>query len=377
MTPSTKGIPLLVPDMPKISEILPYLALIDESKHYTNFGPLVCQLEKNFSEFLDVQSECLTTVSSATAGLELALKSLDLPIGAKVLVPGFTFVASITSIINAGFLPVVCDVDEKNWLLTPEIAKNIIRKQKIDAVLAVCTFGMPQPIDEWDEFERQAKIPVIIDAAAAFGSQKIGAGNSIVVFSLHATKSLPAGEGGLVVSRKHGVAKKVRELSNFGINLVANSQYRFGELSSFGINAKMSEYHAAVCLASLKKWKAKAEIRRRIRSEYKKYLISYGVDKDIAWQEDGPAGSVMAPTLLCVKFLNVDQRRDVEKKLSSHSIAYRRWYQPILSEMKLIKEKYTVLDVENCINLSKTVLGLPFFIDLDRKQIDQVSKCFV
>src|SRR5256885_12245660 len=81
----SEWVPLLVPDMPSPQAMLPWLERIQEAKHYSNFGPLVRELEADFSIRFGLPVEQVTTVANATQGLELVLQALDLPAGAHVL----------------------------------------------------------------------------------------------------------------------------------------------------------------------------------------------------------------------------------------------------------------------------------------------------
>ncbi|MEG0786980.1 MAG: DegT/DnrJ/EryC1/StrS family aminotransferase, partial [Comamonas sp.] len=125
-------IPLLVPDMPSPQELLPWLERMHKARQYSNFGPLVQELEAEFSMRLDVEKEQLVTVANATLGLELVLQALDLPTDSRVLLPAFTFVATATAVIRAGHQPVLADVDASTWMLTPEIARAACERMHID-----------------------------------------------------------------------------------------------------------------------------------------------------------------------------------------------------------------------------------------------------
>src|SRR5690606_34523177 len=123
----TTPIPLLVPKLPDYAALKPYIEQIDASRHYSNFGPLIQSLEKRLAELFQRQTAHpmhVTTVSSATTGLELVLSSLGLPKGSRVLVPALTFVATLTAVIRANLVPVITDIDPDSWLLTPEIAQE-------------------------------------------------------------------------------------------------------------------------------------------------------------------------------------------------------------------------------------------------------------
>ncbi|WP_082145263.1 DegT/DnrJ/EryC1/StrS family aminotransferase [Delftia tsuruhatensis] len=367
MSPGTEMLPLLVPDMPSPQTLMPWLERMHVTKQYSNFGPLVRELEASFADRFEVSTGMLTTVANATLGLELVMQALNLLPGARVLVPAFTFVASATAVIRAGYSPVLADVDPSTWMLTPAIARKVCSQMKISAVLAVATFGMPYDIKEWDEFERETGIPVVIDAAAAYGSQWLGENEGTLVFSLHATKSLPAGEGGLVVSSRPGLAAKVRELANFGINLNSRETLPIGALAGIGTNAKMSEYHAAIGLASLQQWDARAEQRRQLETELKESLNT-ATSGRLVWQASGPGGALKAPTLLCLRLPTSQSREVLEKYCIASNICLRRWYQPILSRMDVLAAHCTTLHVPESISLSNNLVGLPFFLEMNSLQ---------
>lgn len=238
-------IPLLIPDLPSAEQLLPWLQRIDNAKWYTNFGPLVQEFESKLVKLLSPKKTIyLTTTSSGTTALELALLALNIPKNHDALVPAFTFPATATAIKRVGLNPIFTDIDPHTWLLTPDIARQVLKKISFDVVVPVATFGCPQPTESWDKFSEETGIPVLIDAAAAFGNQTIGQ-RCIITFSFHATKPFGIGEGGLVIANSAEFIHQVKKLSNFG--------FESGKISKCGSNAKLSEYHAAVGLAQLER----------------------------------------------------------------------------------------------------------------------------
>jgi len=368
-------IPLLVPDMPSPKALLPWLERMHSAKHYSNFGPLVQELEAAFASQFGVSNEQLTSVANATLGIELVLQAMNLRPGAHVLVPAFTFVATATAVVRAGYCPVFADVDAHTWMLTPEIAKAACEKIHIDVVLPVATFGMPHDMKAWQLFEKESGVPVVIDAAAAYGSQWLQGVEGTLIFSMHTTKSLPAGEGGLVVSTRPEIAEKVRRLSNFGINLNASAVVPVGALSSVGTNAKMSEYHAAIGLASLHKWEEHAKKRRSFQADLMQ-KINEVCGERITWQRQGNGGGLMAPSLLCIRLQSAFERADLENACAQAHIMTRRWYQPLVHEMVALQPYSHVLDTPQASALGVTLLGLPFFLDMTSMQIRRVLEVF-
>ncbi len=364
-------IPLLVPDMPSPEELLPYLQRMHAARQYSNFGPLVQELEAAFARRFTVPQNQLTTVANATLGLELVLQALGLPRDARVLIPAFTFVATATAVVRAGHIPVLADVDESSWLLTPAIARAACARTRIDAVLPVAAFGMPHDMAAWQQFERDSGLPVVIDAAAAYGSQSLQGADGTLVFSLHTTKSLPAGEGGLLVSTRPGLAERVRQLSNFGINLDPAASVPLGSLAATGTNAKMSEYHAAIGLVSLSKWELAAQNRRTLEADLIETLNTASNGR-LRWQTPAGSARLMAPTTLCARLPDAATRNALEAACAQARIMTRRWYQPLLSQMQALPGETVRLPTPCAQDLAQTLLGLPFFPGMAQEQRERV-----
>lgn len=363
-------IPLLVPDMPSAAELMPWLERIDQSRWYSNFGPLCRELESRLREMFNArnpQPVSLTSISNATLGLELALMALDLAPGARVLIPALTFVATATAVVRAGLVPVVADVDADSWLLTPEIARNACQAMRIDAVMPVATFGCPHDSQAWDAFRAETGVPVIIDAAGAFGNQW-HTGNLVLVFSLHATKSFAAGEGGLVVSRDAAFIKRVRQLSNFGINLDPEATTPVGQVDLPGTNAKLSEYHAAIGLANLAKWPALAEARRALFRRYAD-RISRISGLDARWQA---TPDDITRTLLCFRATTKGMREAIEVACNAGNIETRRWYLPLIQQHDGFAELPSTGRIAFASTLANELVGLPFHNHLGEDDLDRI-----
>jgi dTDP-4-amino-4,6-dideoxygalactose transaminase len=357
-------IPLLVAQLPDTDTLIPYLRQIDSNRWYTNFGPLVLQLEQRFAASFAPASLAPTaiTASNGTAGLELALCALELMQGARVLLPALTFVATATSVIRAGYRPLIGDVDADTWLLTPETARAYASRHRVDAVMPVATFGNPQDVEAWDKFVEDTGIPVIIDAAGAFGNQRVGR-RCHVVFSLHATKALAAGEGGMVVSYDQQLTSLVRRLSNFGIDLERGSQVFVA-----GENGKLSEYHAAVAHAALDQWPVVVERRRAVQSRYQHLLQQHCP----ALRMQRRAESGIYPIL--VGLLPPGYRaRELQPALLARGIETRQWYCPTLDRHPAFAS-FAVGPLPVAHDLAERLIGLPFFVDIEEEQMQRVAQ---
>jgi len=240
-------IPILRPKLPPASRLAPYLAAIDEVRLYSNFGPHARAFEGRLCSHFGLEGGTIATVANATLGLTLALMAQGASRGALCAMPAWTFVASAHAVALAGLVPYFVDVDPVTWALDPLAIEDEIASAPtpVGAVMVVTPFGEPIDYSAWDDFKCRTGLPVVIDAAAAFDSLQVGQTPSVV--SLHATKILGVGEGGFVASRDASVIRSIRERSNFGFD---------GNRSALiaGVNAKLSEYHAAIGLASLDMW---------------------------------------------------------------------------------------------------------------------------
>lgn len=338
--------------MPGGEELRHFLDRIDESRRYTNFGPLVSALETALATRHRAPDGVLpktVSVSNATLGLQLTLEALKLRAGGRVLVPGFTFPASVIAVQRAGLTPLICDVDEASWLLTPAIARRAMQSAHLAAVMPVSTFGCPQDCAAWDEFSVEANVPVVIDAAGAFGNQLAGR-RAHFVLSLHATKTLGAGEGGALVTHDAEIAQRTRRLSNFGYDDKGT-----GLVIDPGTNAKLSEYHAAVALAALQRWDAKARIRKELHASYLRELLAQC--PSLRQQQRPPDGVY---SILSVMLPFGRNAQDAAEFLATREIETRRWYCPIIPDHPGFGGIATTEGLTVSRALGERLVGLPF-----------------
>lgn len=239
-------IPVARPALPNARAIQRYLLRIDESRIYTNLGPLVREFEDRLAHHFGLAQGCVAVVANATLGLTLSLQANQRQ-GRLCILPSWTFCASAHAAVAAGLRPYFVDVDPATWQLTPQDVLRLPEEVLADAaaIMPVSAFGALVDIDSWDILASKLSIPVVLDAAAAFDSLKPG--SSLSVVSLHATKALGVGEGGCIVSRDRDLVDEVRMRSNFG--------FRDARVSIWpALNAKMTEMSAAVGLAALDDW---------------------------------------------------------------------------------------------------------------------------
>lgn len=334
--------------MPTADELLPWLRQMDVSHVYVNGGPMLQDLQTQLERRL---TYC-AIVSNGTLALELALRALDLRPRAGVLVPAVTFVASGQAIVNAGLSPVICDVDPKTWQLDAGEAERIVdADDSIAAVMPVAAFGMPVPIRPWERFALRNGRPVLIDAAGALLEQTPSHMPSIAIaFSLHATKAIGAGEGGVVASANRDLVQRVRDMSTFGRG---------------GTNAKMSEYHASAALASLAR--RAGSWRHEIGRTYS-YALPRGVELQL-----GPFqhSRTLLPVLLPDGVLTAEA---VQVELLRAGVETKLWYRPFLDERPefLNASKWQCEPVSTTAMLRQRLIGLPFHAFMTADDVQHV-----
>jgi dTDP-4-amino-4,6-dideoxygalactose transaminase len=312
----------LIPDLPSSEEVLPYLRRIDQARWYSNFGPLVCEFEEGLRALLSASDPgchsrpiSLTTLVSGHHALEIALALSGIGPGKTVLLPAVTFPSCPLAVQRLGAIPVLGDIDQSTWRLTPAIARAAASHSQIHAVMPVAVYGVPVPTWEWDDFSRDTGIPVVIDAAAAIETQKIPQ-YGLVAHSLHATKPFGVGEGGVLVGCSPDMIARARRYSNFGM--------LDRQTHMTGSNAKMSEYHGAVALAQLQRW---PEVKKRRSNLLKTYVECLQPLMDYIALQPSIDSAVVCNLML---FLKEPLAEAVLEKSKGLGLALHRTYLPPL-----------------------------------------------
>ena len=210
-------------------------------------GRFIGVFEKAFSEYLG--GGHAIAVSNGTVALQLALTSLGIGRGDEVIVPNFTFGASINAIIHAGATPVLADVDPDTWTIDLDELKRLITPQT-KAVMPVHIYGQPARIDEIMEIAAEKGILVIEDCAEALGAtykkRRVGLDGDATCFSFFANKSITTGEGGMVVFKDTETAQRARILRDHGMSPQKRYWHEYA-----GFNFRMTNMQAAVGVAQM------------------------------------------------------------------------------------------------------------------------------
>lgn len=354
-------IPVARPQLPRAEVLLQYLHEIDGNRIYSNFGPVSELFEQKLASHLGLPDKdgCVATVANGTLGLTLALQASGTVPGSLCLMPAWTFVATAHAAVAAGLVPYLADVDAASWALDADRTREMIRRAsgRVGAVVPVLPFGSPAEVGAWDELARDTGVPVVIDAAAAFDG--LVPGESPAVVSLHATKVLGAGEGGLVVSTRSELIEDIRRRMNFGFHA-----RREAEVAA--LNAKMSEYHAAVGLAGIAEWQS---VRKEFREATLFYVEALSSVAGIHWL---PGYGTEWVSSTCVVGLSRPVARELAAALAARGIDSRSWYGGGLHRhaafAQFPRDELPVTE-----RLAESTLGLPLFRGITREQVGEVA----
>jgi dTDP-4-amino-4,6-dideoxygalactose transaminase len=241
------------------------LGVLDRGVLSGPFAPEVRGLEREWAAY--VGSKHALATNSGTAALHVALMAAGIGPGDHVVVPAFTFVATALAVLHAGAVPVFVDIEDKTWGIDPALLDKAITPAT-KAVMPVHMHGTPCAIDEIAAICKRRGVLLVEDAAQAHGSthhgRKVGTIGAIGCFSVQSSKSLPAGEGGLVVTdddqllaganraRMFGEDVRFEDEAGYRIERALDGNRAYDSLG-MGWMYRTNELTAAICRAQLKK----------------------------------------------------------------------------------------------------------------------------
>jgi dTDP-4-amino-4,6-dideoxygalactose transaminase len=271
-------------------------------------------------------------VNSGTAALHVALAAADVGPGDEVIAPPYTFIATVSAIIQQNAIPVFADIDRETLNIDPaRVEERITRRTK--AVVPVHLFGLPADMDRITAIAKLRGITVIEDACQAHGAvykgRKAGSMGDMACFSFQESKNMAAGEGGAIVTNDSALAEKCRIIRHIG--MAAKYEY-----VALGYNYRMPAMSAAVALAQLGKLNAFNAHRARMADYYRKRLAGLPVKT-----YDPPPGVVSANHLFPVTLptSGIEHTFEIYKALAAENVPVWWVYPRPLNSVDFIKNK--------------------------------------
>jgi len=342
--------------LPPPEEYNDHLKKIWESHWVTNQGPLCEELESNLKNYLGVKN--LLLVSNGTIALQIAIKALELK--GEIITTPFSYAATVNSIIWENCTPVFCDIEDKTFCIDASKIESLIT-EKTSAILPVHVYGFPCDVERIGKIAAGNNLKVIYDGAHAFGvkinDNSVFNYGDISTISFHATKLFHTIEGGAVITDDDKLAEKLFLYRAFG--------HMDDDYYSIGINARTSEFHAAMGLCNLPRISGFIDERKKINLLYKENL------KDLPLSFPEIPDDILYNYSYFPVFLRSEtEMNSVKEKLLENQISARRYFFPSLNKLPFINGESCPLSEFN----SSRVLCLPVFNGLDTVLIENISK---
>lgn len=360
-----KTIPVACPDIGPLER--KYIKKVIADGWVSSVSPIIGEFETAFSKFIG--TKYAVAVSSGTTALDLALIVLGIGPGDEVIVPTFTFAATVNTIIHQGAVPVLVDSSVDDWNLDPEAVRAAITP-RTKAIIAVHIYGIPADMKALSVIAKRYKIPIIEDAAEAhgarYGKTKVGAYGTIGCFSFFANKIMTTGEGGMCVTDSKRLQKKMRVIMSHGSKAHGSIYYYHPYV---GHNYRMTSMQAALGLAQLERINSFI-VKRRVHEKLYRKLLE-GIPGALFSPQ--PAGVVTVDWMHSILIRHPRVTRDTlmrrlkkEYHIDTRPFFYAMHKMPIYHAY--VKGRYPVADM-----LSRDGINLPSSVLLTEQDIQYIA----
>jgi len=239
---------------------------------YLTEGAVTRAFESKLKEYLGCGY--LHAVTSATTGLEVALRVLGIGPGDEVIVPDYTYPATASVVNIVGAKAIIVDVNKEDMLISyDDVEKAITKKTK--AIIPVSLFGAPLDYERLNSIKEKHNLYIVEDAACSIGAIykgiKVGNQADITIFSLHPRKFITTGEGGIVTTNNKKWADWINSYKHFGMDMSGASREGI-HFNIIGTNYKLTNLQAAVGLGQLENIDELLNKRIRLANDYKKLI---------------------------------------------------------------------------------------------------------
>ncbi len=364
---STEPIPLARPVLGEAEE----RAVIEVLRSgQLSLGPRLEEFEEAFAEM--VGARCASAVSSGTAGLHLALRSVGVQDGDEVITSPFSFVASANAVIYERARPVFADIDPVTLNLDPSAAAEAITP-RTRALLPVHIFGYPADMPTFERIAERHGLALVEDACEALGAKHadgpaVGARGNPSVFGFYANKQITTGEGGMITLADGAVKERIDSERNQG----RAPDMGWLDHDRLGFNYRLSDIACALGIAQLDRLDEMLEARARVASLYCEALA--GVEGlQLPCPDHG--GSVRGWFVFVVQLPVGVDRDEAVRSLAAEGIQ-RKPYLPAIHLMSFYRERYGHREGEFpvCEDVAARSIALPFFPEMTEGQVGRVAQ---
>lgn len=354
--------------MPELDEYMNEIKDMWDSHWLTNMGPKHKQLQAELRKYMAVEN--IELFSNGHMAIELTLQAMNLQ--GEVITTPFTFASTTHAIVRNGLEPVFCDINPITFTMDVEKLENLITDRTC-AIVPVHVYGNVCNVEEIERISRKYELKVIYDACHAFGElykgKGIGTFGDASCFSFHATKAFNTIEGGAVTFKDERLVDILYELKNFGIRGPE-------EVSAIGANAKMNEFCAAMGLCNLRHFETEIEKRKKVAERYCSHLEGVEGIQINANQPELKRNYAYFPVVFEERIFGAS-RAEVFDALAEQGICVRKYFYPLTNTFSAFHGKYNVLETPVALHISKRVLCLPMYADLQLEDVDRICEIII
>jgi dTDP-4-amino-4,6-dideoxygalactose transaminase len=297
-------------------------------------------------------------------------QALGLLPGTEVIVPSFTFAATVQALLWNRLVPVFCDCLPGTCTLDPaDVERNLT--PLTGAICGVTVYGLPPDIDALLNIGRRANIPVYFDSAQGLGGtyhgQPLGGFGACEVFSMSPTKVVTAIEGGLLTTNDRTLAERIRSMRDYGKDPVKGE-----EMLHLGLSARMSELHAAVGLLSLRLMDELVKARKELIAIYRDRLGALPG----CWVQTFPADRTTSGNYFVLFITDRAKRNrdEVYEALKVAGIQTKRYFYPPVHEQAVFQRfpMRVSLNLQHTPKISRQGLALPLYSHMTLDEIESI-----
>ncbi|WP_029067281.1 DegT/DnrJ/EryC1/StrS family aminotransferase [Lachnobacterium bovis] len=351
--------------MPPFEEYIEEIRGLWDTRWLTNMGEKHEKLRKELKEYLKVDN--IDLLVNGHMSLELSMQALGLK--GEVITTPFTFASTTHAIVRNHLKPVFCDVKPEDFTIDPEKIEDLIT-DSTSAIVAVHVYGNVCDMEAIQNIADKYELKIIYDASHAFGitvaGKGIGSFGDVSTFSFHATKVFNTIEGGAVCFRDKEIGEKIYDLKNFGIHGPE-------KVDAVGANAKLNEFCAAMGLCNLRHVDEEIEKRKKVAQRYRSNLEGVRGIKINPIKEGVVNNYPYFPVIFDEKIYGAS-RNQIVAELEKNGIFARKYFYPITNTFDCYYGEYNPLDTPIALHLSKRVITLPMYADLQEEVVDRICE---
>jgi dTDP-4-amino-4,6-dideoxygalactose transaminase len=353
-------IPVTKSFLPPINEYIEQVQRAFNNEWLTNRGELVKELEQKLSDYLKLNLSKILITNNGTIPIQISLKLLGK--GGEIITTPFSYVATTAAIVWENCTPVFVDIHPE-YLTIDETKIEAAITEKTTCILATHVFGNPCHVEEIDRIAKKYNLKVIYDAAHAFGVNYKGKSifeyGDISICSFHATKLFHTGEGGALFTKDSELFQKCFYSHNFGHD---------GPLAfhGLGINAKISELHAAMGLSVLPYMSEVLKAREEVVKFYDSFL-DFNIIKKIKIRD----GVLWNYSYYPILIKDEETLLKIQKSMNDAQIFPRRYFYPSLNRVPYLESQ---INMEISQNVASRAICLPLYLGIDSSDLKKIVK---